>query len=64
MAKNHIVKFRVTGKQHEQIKQDAEQQGYKRVSSYMRHLSLERDLNRELWIERTLAEIHRKVMHK
>ena len=61
MPKNDIVKFRVSRDQLERIRSNAELRGYRTVSSYLRHLALHQNLERELWLEKLLLDIHREV---
>ena len=63
MVKCHVIKFRVTPEQYERIQREAEARGHKTVSAYLRFQALHKDLNRELWLERILLDIHRKVSH-
>ncbi|MBD3249471.1 hypothetical protein GF336_05480 [Candidatus Woesearchaeota archaeon] len=62
MTKNHNVKFLVSKEQFQRIKQNARARGHKTVSEYLRKLSLEKDMERELWIDKILLDIHNKVM--
>lgn len=42
MPKNHILKFRITKNQLEQIRNEAQAKGYVAVASYLRDLALKR----------------------
>ena len=58
MVSNHIVKFLVTKDQLERIRTNASAKGHKTLSSYLRDVAL----NRGVFIEKLLLEIHNKVM--
>lgn len=44
MGKTKLVVFRVTSSQYERIRNKAEAKGFKTISSFLRHLALEKDL--------------------
>lgn len=57
MVQNHMIRFRVSRMQLEQIRQDALDKGFANPSAYMRDLAL----NRSFFLETRLVEITQDV---
>lgn len=60
MAKNGVIIVRVTKTQYERVRNNAEAKGYKTISSYIRALALEYDLN----FEKKFSEIYSRVTNE
>jgi len=58
MASNHMLRIRVNKEQLDRLKSIALNKGYKTLSSYIRDVSL----NRNLVFEKMLMEIHSEVV--
>ena len=58
MAHNKIIKFLVDDEQYRKIKNKASLKGHKTISSYLRELSLEKDLQ----YENMFLKMYNKIM--
>jgi len=58
MINNHMLRIRVSREQLDKLKSIALNKGYKTLSSYIRDVSL----NRDLFLEKKILEIHNEVV--
>ena len=60
MAKTRYIQVRLTNNQYERICNNAQAKGYRTLSSYLRHVALDRDLI----FDKHFLEIHKIITGK